>query len=221
MVMGRAAETAGRVTPLALSLRLLTAVDLLDGEEVVAVLDAGVTAYGLPVTLEEIVWPSMREVGTRWSAGRCDVAQEQLATHSVLTWLAGRAAVVPPPLHERPIVLGCGPQDRHTLAVDAFTVLLREQRFDCRNLGAQTSAASLRIAVEQCSAQAVVLVCQVGRNRLAAATALESVRDSGAALFYAGAAFRTAASRHKMLGYYLGGNFSLAVNHVTTQLRHR
>jgi len=220
-VMPSQAVAAGTgASPLALCLLLLAAIDRLDGGQVAAVLDASLAAYGLPATLDEVLLPSMREVDARWSRGECDAAQEQLVTGAVLTWLDGLAAAAPPPLHERPIVLSCGPQDRHTLALEAFAVLLRQQRFDCRSLGAQTPPSTLRLAVEQCSAQAVVLVCQLRGNRPAAAAALQGVRPSGAALFYAGAGFRTAASRQKMPGHYLGGSMSGAATYITTRLRH-
>jgi len=206
-------------SPVALCQLLLAALGVLDGGEVSAVLDSSLNAYGLGVTLDEVLLPSMREVGARWARGECDAAQEQLITRSVLAWLARLADAVPSPLHERPIVLACGPQDQHTLALDAFGVMLRQERFDCHNLGAEASAASLQAAVEQSSAQAVVLVCELPRNGLAAATALQAVSHSGAALFYAGAAFRTAASREKMLGHYLGANMSRAAAYVAHQLR--
>jgi DNA-binding transcriptional MerR regulator len=214
-----AAAAATAPPPLALCRQLLAAVDRLDGDEIAAVLDSSLDAHGLPVTLDEVLLPSMREVGAQWSRGRCDVAQEHLATGAVLAWLARRAAQVPPALPGRPVVLACGPQDQHTISLEAFSLLLREQRFDCRNLGAQTPAASLRHAVEQCSARAVILVSQLRRNRPAAVSALRAVSDSGAVLFYAGAAFRTTASRQKLPGYYLGGNLSRAAAHITTQLR--
>lgn len=214
-----AVTAATTAPPLALCQQFLAATQRLDGEAISVTLDSSASAHGLPVTLEEVLLPSMREVGAQWSRGQCDVAQERLATAAVLAWLALRAAEAPPPLPGQPIVLSCGPQDQHTIALEAFTVLLRHHRFDCRNLGARTPAASLRFAVDQCSASAVVLVSQLARSRPAAAAALRAVSDSGAALFYAGAAFRTTTSRRELPGHYLGGNLALAADHVSGQLR--
>lgn len=214
-----AAVTATAAPPLVLCRQLLSAIQELDGDQATAVLDSSLDGHGLPMTLEEVLLPSMREVGARWSRGQCDVAHEHLATSTVLAWLAVRGAQAPPPLHEPPIVLSCGPDDQHTISLEAFTVLLRHQRFDCRTLGGQTPAASLRLAVDRCAAQAVVLVSQLTKNRPAAVSALQAVSDSRAAVFYAGAAFRTTASRHHLPGTYLGGNLSQAVTHVATQLR--
>lgn len=214
-----AAAAAQAPPPLELCRQMLTGTEHLDGEKISAVLDLSVSAHGLPVTLGEVLLPSMREVGTRWSRGQCNIAQEHLATGTVLAWLARRAAETPAPLHDQTIVLSCGPQDQHTIALEAFIVLLRQQRFDCRNLGAQTPAVSLKAAVEQCSAQAVVLVSQLGKNRPAALTALQALRDTGVALFYAGAAFHSAQSRREMPGHYLGEELSQAAAHITNHLR--
>lgn len=218
----RASEAVATATvppPLVLCQQLLTATSRLDGEGISAALDRSVTAHGLAATIEEVLLPSMREVGAQWSRGQCDVAQEHLATTAVLAWLARRGAEAPTPIHQQPVVLSCGPQDHHTIGLEAFTVLLRHHGLDCRNLGARTPAASLRVAVEQCSAGAVVLVSQLARNRAAAVGALRAVSDTGAALFYAGAAFRTVTSRRELPGHYLGGNLSQAAQHLSSHLR--
>lgn len=219
MSASAAAAAATAAPPLVLCRQLLGAIHRLDGDAVTAVLDSSLEAHGLPATIDEVLLPSMREVGVQWSRGECDVAQEHLATNTVLGWLSRRAAEAPPPLHDRPIVLSCGPQDQHTISLEAFSLLLRQQRIDCRNLGAQTPATSLRHAVERCSARAVVLVSQLGKNRPAAVAALRGVAGSGATLFYAGAAFRTTASRQKLPGQYLGGNLSRAAAQVADHLR--
>jgi methanogenic corrinoid protein MtbC1 len=214
-----AATTATAGAPLTLCLQLLSAIDLLEDQMISRILDASLKAYGLPVTIDEVLLPSMREVGERWSRGECDVAQEHLATSTVLAWLAHRSAQAAPPTPGRPVVLSCGPRDQHTISLEAFGALLRQERFSCLTLGAQTPAGSLRRAVEESSAQAVVLVSQLPRNRVHAVSALRAVSNSGAALFYAGAAFRTAASRHDLPGHYLGGNLSQAATYVATRLR--
>lgn len=215
-----AAAAATAAQPEVQCQRLLSAIEQLDADETTRLLDASVEAHGLGLTLDQVLLPSMREVGKRWSRGECDIAHEHLATNTVLGWLARRAAHAPAPSNTRPVVLSCGPLDQHTISLEAFALLLRQERLDCRNLGALTPPASLRHAVQQCSARAVVLVCQLAKNRTAAVTALHAVGNTGATVFYAGAAFRTAAARRKLPGYYLGGNLSQAVTHITTQLGH-
>jgi methylmalonyl-CoA mutase cobalamin-binding subunit len=198
---------------------LLAAISRLEGHEVSATLDRSAIALGLHRTVEEVLLPCMREVGTRWSRGLCDVREEQLTTTIVRFWLAHRRQEAPPPLNGSQVVLACGPLDGHTLALEIFDVLLSHAQLEGVNLGAQVSPAALATAVDTTSAQAVVLVSHVAQNRAAAVSALRAIEHSSAALFYAGAAFRSTATRQGVPGHYLGGNLSAAVAQVRTQLR--
>ena len=224
----RAGADAGRVddenpapvvrSPMQLCRELLDATSRLDGPDVSAALDRSLAALGLSRTVQEVLLPSMREVGARWSRGGCDVDQEQVATDCVRSWLEQRSLEAPPSLDEAPIVLACGPLDRHTVGLEAFAVLLRHEQFDCHELGPQITRSALGAAVTSCSAQAVVLVSHLSSNRAAAVSALRAVQDTSATLFYAGAAFRTRATRLRVPGQYLGGNFTDAAGQVRTQL---
>jgi methanogenic corrinoid protein MtbC1 len=217
--VSEAVATATTAPPSVLCQQVLAAIHRLDDHGIRAALDSSLAAHGLPVTLEEVLLPAMREVGAQWTRGESDIAHEHLATAAVLAWLARRAGEAPPPLRERPIVLSCGPLDQHTIALEAFVVLLRHHRFDCLNLGAQTPADALRVAVQQSGAAAVVLVSQLASNRAAAVAALRAVGDTQAALFYAGGAFRSSRSRQAVPGSYLGGSLFQAVQHIAAHLR--
>jgi MerR family transcriptional regulator, light-induced transcriptional regulator len=216
---GRPDASATATSSLELSRELLIAISRLQAPQVSATLDRSLIGLGLHRTVEEVLLPSMREVGTRWARGQCNTEEEQLATGTVRSWLRQRVRETPPPLHETPVVLTCGPLDRHTIALETFHVLLAHARFDCLNLGSQVLPTALATAIDTCSAQAVVLVSHLGRNRAAAVSALHAVKDSSASLFYAGAAFRTAATRQRVPGHYLGGNLTDAAAHLRTQLR--
>lgn len=217
--VSEAIATATTAPPLVLCQQALAAIHRLDDHGIRAALDSSLAAHGLPATLEEVLLPAMREVGAQWVRGESDIAHEHLATAAVLAWLARRAGEAPPPLHDRPIVLSCGPLDQHTIALEAFAMLLRHHRFDCLNLGAQTPADALRVAVQQSGAAAVVLVSQLVENRPAAVAALRAVSDTEAALFYAGGAFRSPRSRQGVPGSYLGGSLPQAVQLIAGQLR--
>jgi methylmalonyl-CoA mutase cobalamin-binding subunit len=116
-------------------------------------------------------------------------------------------------------VLACEPLDSHNMALETFQVMLSHAQFNCVNLGPQVNQATLATAARTSSAQAVVVVSHLGRNRAAAVSALRAVEHSVTALFYAGAAFRTQATRQGLPGLYLGGNLSEGVARVSTRLR--
>ncbi len=214
-----AAAVAQAPAPRELFEQLLARTQLLDASGIRSALDVSLRAHGLALTLQEVLLPAMREIGAEWSRGRCGVEQEHLATGAVLAWLAERGAESPPARAERPVVLSGGPQDQHTIALEAFTVLLRREGFDCRNLGGQTPIASLWTAVEQSSAAAVVLVCHLAHHRVQAAQSLQAVAGSGALVFYAGAAFASTPARNGLPGSYLGDNLSQGVSTITAALR--
>jgi methanogenic corrinoid protein MtbC1 len=161
----------------------------------------------------------MREVGVRWSRSLCDGREEHLATTVMRFWLAQRRQETPPTLNGSQVVLACGPLDGHTIALEIFDVLLSHAQLKGLNLGAQVSPATLATAVHTTSAQAVVLVSHLAQNRAAALSALRVIEHSSAALFYAGAAFRSTVTRQGVPGHYLGGNLSDAAVQVRAELR--
>lgn len=199
---------------------LLAAISRLDGHEAGAILDRSLIMLGLGRTVDDVLLPSMREVGARWSRGQCDAQEERAATAAVRAWLAQCRPMAPPPSQDAPVVLACGPLDHHTLGLEVFEVMLAHARFACVNLGSQIQPDTLATTVDESRAQAVVLVSHSAGNRAAAVGALSRLERTGTALFYAGAAFRTRATRQRTPGQYLGCNFSRAVADVTAQLRY-
>lgn len=178
------------------------------------VLEVARANLGLDRTVDEVLLPAMRRVGEWWHAGRIDVAHEHLATHATRAWLATLAPTdqLRP---EPPIILGCGPSDHHTLALEAMAALLRSRHWDCRLLGARTPVESLRRAVRETDAAAVVLVCHLAAGRAAAVEALRRVERPGTQLFYAGGSFATRGARRRVPGRYLGTHLARAADLVT------
>jgi DNA-binding transcriptional MerR regulator len=201
--------------PTVLTEQLCGAAEAFDPALITQVLDDARTVHGLTATVELVLLPALAELGRRWAAGTSDVAHEHIATATTQSWLRTTAQVGRLRSTGPPVVLACGPDEQHTLGLDALATLLAHTDTHCLNLGAQVPAESLKDAVLDTRAHAVVLSCQLDRNRRAAITALRVVADSPAALFYAGAAFSTAASRRGVPGHYLGDSVSRAADHLS------
>ena len=77
--------------------RLLAASERMVPDAVRAALDEANEALGLEATLDQVVMPAMRQIGTWWATGRCDVGQEHLTTEVVRGWLARLVALAPAP----------------------------------------------------------------------------------------------------------------------------
>ncbi len=193
--------------------RILDAVERLEPEDIRAALEAARRELGSERVVAGIVLPVVREIGWRWATGRCDVAQEHLASEMLRAWLAWMRASAPPPTGP-PILLACPEGERHTLGIEAFATILALRGADARVLGASTPAAALALAVARMRPAAVVLACQrrVGRRR--AIEALRVVESSVVPPFYAGGAFVADAARKGVPGTYLGEDLSAGADLV-------
>ena len=108
------------------------------------------------------------------------------------------------------MLLACGPDDLHTLGLQAFRVLLACDGFDCLTLGAQTPADALRQAAQDSQAQAIVVVSHLPKARPPAVAALQAVATTNATVCYAGGAFDSPRSRTAVPATYLGGSLRAA-----------
>ena len=206
-----AAVLAAAGTPPALLVHaLLQRAHELDRHGVAEVLAAARDAYGLVPTVEQVVWPAMREIGARWAETGCAIGEEHLLTAAVESWLHRVEQAAPPPARPGRVLLACGPADLHTLGLRALGVLLARDGFDCLTLGAQTPADVLRQAVQDTGARVVVVVSHRPKARPAAVAAIEAAATTDADVYFAGGAFDSPRSRAAVPGTYLGGSLSAA-----------
>ena len=204
-------------TPTQLCGALLAATHHLDAIKIIEVLSRSKWLHGVPATIDDVVLPALREIGNRWSRGGCDVAQEHLATTTIENWLHSQSQAARPLSPAAVVVLSCGPTEQHTLGLAALAVLLAHHGLASINLGARTPATTLRTAIHDAQASAMVLTSHMNANRRATVAALRTAKDTSAVLYYAGAAFRTSASRRGVPGTYLGGSLTNAATQLATQ----
>ena len=189
-----------------------------DSDAVREHLQYAVADLGIERTIQSVVLPVLREIGSRWEAGRCDVANEHLASQEVRSWLGaqtGSRARSPRP----PIVLACGPRDLHTIGLEAFSVLLNRRGWRCRVLGAHTPTGSLVATARFCGGRAVVVSSHMNINRRATVESIRAVSElPGMTCFYAGNAFASTAARTGVPGIHLGEDLLAAADLVERKL---
>ena len=175
-------------------------------------LDCAVAALGFGRCVDEVLLPALRSIGVLWSQGRFDVEAERLTSETIRGWLDRLALAAPQPDQTPPVVLACGPGERHSIGLESLRVLLRQQRRACRMLGSRTSTRSLAIAVRANKPSGVVLASHLRSGRPAAAQALRTVAamDPAVALFYGGGAFASVRLRRNLPGTYLGTHIQTA-----------
>ncbi len=190
--------------------QMLDAVSRSDPAGVAAALEQSRIDLGLAVTIDQVLMPSMRQIGDWWEDGRCDVAQERRATAATRAWLARLVMQATPPADMAPVILACGPRDLHTVGLDALAALLAEQGCRGRVLGPPTTQDRLLSAIAATSASAVVVVSHLATQRRPAVEVLQAVAGTGCEVFYAGNAFAYPTSREGVPGTYLGESLSMA-----------
>ena len=174
---------------------------------------------GIDRTIESVLLPVLREIGTRWESGKCDVANEHFASQEIRQWLAGQLALAGSKRKGRSAVLACGPKDMHTIGLEGFYVMLTRRGWNCHYLGEVTPTTSLLTTIQIVRPDAVVIASQLGTNRLSAVTSIRATSEvAPGRVFYGGRAFMSARSRRGVPGIYLGEEMVEAVALIESRL---
>ena len=176
-----------------------------DQARVVRVLDQADAVHGLDTTIDEVVLPSLRVVGTFWSSGTVDVAHEHLLSRAVARWVAARAAALPRTTRQGPLLLSAGPDDMRTLALDCLDLLLAARGVEVCNLGAQTPVSSLLVVVRSVHPTAVVLSSHTPTVASRAVRSVRAVAQAGLPVYFAGSSFASPFLRQDLPGVALDG----------------
>ena len=198
--------------------RLLEESERLDSRGMRTTLDQAALALGLSDCVDDVLLPTMRQVGIWWEIGHCDIAQERVSTETVRAWLDRRIAFAPVPSMPRPVMLACGPRDWHTIGLECLAMLLRERGWPCRILGARVPLPTLVSAATASDAAAVVVVSQLASGRRPAVESIQATHRAGLPVFYAGHAFLAMKSRRGVPGSYLGARIQDACDQIITAL---
>jgi methylmalonyl-CoA mutase cobalamin-binding subunit len=196
---------------------ILTAVRSFNQSRICSVLDDADATHGLDTTIDEIVFPSLRVVGTFWASGTIDVAHEHLVATAVARWVAAKTAGLPAPTRRGTVLLAAGPQDMHTLAVDCLDLLLVARGVEVCNLGAQTPAASMLVAVRAISPTAVVLSSHTPTVASQAVRSVRAIAEAGIPVYFAGSSFASQFFRQNTPGIPLDGTLREAADLITTR----
>jgi methanogenic corrinoid protein MtbC1 len=196
---------------------ILTAVRAFNQARIGAVLDDADATHGVDTTIDEIVFPSLRVVGTFWSSGTIDVAHEHMLSTAVARWVAARSAVLPGPSRKGTILLAAGPQDMHTLALDCLDLLLGRRGLEVCNLGAQTPVASLLVAARSINPTAVVLSSHTPTVASQAVRSVKAVAEAGLPVYFAGSSFASQFFRQNTPGVPLDGTLAEAAEMLATR----
>jgi methanogenic corrinoid protein MtbC1 len=181
-----------------------------DPARVRAELDLAIGAGSLGGCVDDVLFPALRQIGALWQAGELDLEAERLTSEAVRGWLELLALRAPEPTDSAPLILACGPADRHSIGLEALDVLLRHQGQACRVLGSRTSVRTLTTSVHANRPRAVVIASHLRANHSSATSSVRAAAALGVEVFYAGGAFASASQRRHVPGTHLGSTLQSA-----------
>lgn len=136
---------------------LWAGVESFDAEAIDLALSQLLLHLPLDRAVSEAILPLLQEVGARWETGNLSIAHEHFLTGLVMRRLSVLAPRPTVTSGAPVVVLACPPGERHEIALLCFGLLLGEQGFRVRYLGADTPVTSVVAAARASAADAVVL----------------------------------------------------------------
>jgi DNA-binding transcriptional MerR regulator len=205
--------------PIDLLSALLDAAGASDQAGIRAALDRAEQVLGLERTVDARLVPGLREIGRRWELCVIDVGVEHVTTTEVRRWIARRTGTTPLK-GVRPVLLAAAAGTRHTVALEAFGMILDRRGWPTCQLGADTPTDAMLTSLRSSRAQAAVVSAQQVSRRRAAVEALQALAPSRVRLFYAGAAFDSPTRRRDVPGTYLGTALPRAADELLAAISH-
>ncbi len=136
---------------------LVEAARNLDAERVDVLLIKASRDLGWGAALDSVVFPTLRQVGDEWMAGRFTPAHEHLLSEAVRLRLHAAVADTGRSAGGPLVVMACPEDEMHDLGLASLRLLLRQAGISVTYLGADVPSTALIQAVEQLQPRAVVL----------------------------------------------------------------
>ena len=153
--------------------------------------------------VQSVIIPALRGIGDRWQAGTCDVAGEHLLTAAARRWLS-RGVNGPLGARLGRVFLSTAPREQHTVALEAFAVLLTRRGWDCVLPSPLGRDEHLLEAARMHAPDMAVIVAHRNSSRARAVQILRGVKALGVDhIYYAGNGFASSRARRSVPGRLL------------------
>ncbi|RME99257.1 MAG: MerR family transcriptional regulator [Chloroflexi bacterium] len=167
--------------------------------------------YPAELTCTRLLMPALAEIGQGWYDGKYTVQQEHFASALAIRRLEALLVATPAPTRPERLIIGCPPDEEHTLGPLLLSLLLRRQGLDVIYLGANVPLEHFAGTVLTTRPQLIVLSAQ----RLPTAASLQQMArlavQQNVLLAFGGRIFNELpALRRRIPGHFLGNNLNEA-----------
>lgn len=137
------------------------------------------TVQDIPVWWEQIIWPSMHEVGRLWAEGAITVGQEHIATSITQRVMSLHYPLILDIPRERGVVVvAVSPDELHEIGARMLADLLEIHGWDVYYTGANTPAESIIALIGDLHAQFLCISTTIPSNLRHVADTIEKVRSA-------------------------------------------
>jgi methanogenic corrinoid protein MtbC1 len=161
----------------------------------------------------EILQKGMSEIGNLWYADRASVQQEHFASGLAIRRLDALLSASPAPTRNQTVIVGCPPNEWHTLTPLLLALLLRRRGFNVLYLGANVPVAQFSDTVKSATANLVILTSQ---QLISAATlqhAARALSNQKIPVAFGGRIFNLRPDlSHSISGHFLGQDLYSALD---------
>ena len=171
-----------------------------------------------PVCLD-ILQRGMSEIGERWHTNRATVQQEHFASGLAMRRLDALLSASPAPTRPQTVLVGCPPEEWHTLTPLLLALLLRRRGLNVIYLGANVPSEQFAQTVQDLKVELVILVAQ----QLTTAATLQQVAltlsGKNIPIAFGGRIFNIHADMPQTIpGFFLGNSLTAAVEQIESVL---
>ncbi len=178
--------------------------------------------YPPEVACTELLLPALSKIGEGWYRGDFTVQQEHFASALATRRLETLLAATPAPTRSGRLLVGCPPQEEHTIGTLLLSLFLRRQGWNVVYLGANVPIAQMEVTIASTKPQLVIL----SAHRLPTAATLQEMakflQDKQIPLAFGGNIFNNLPNLQKRIpGHFLGADLNeathLVEHYITTK----
>lgn len=223
LLQDRLSETAANVAPaealagrppVQLADELLRALIAFDSPAAESVLNEAFAMYRVEEVCEQVIEPTLVEVGERWHRGELTVATEHYATSFIRRKLFALFNVYETGRGRGLIFTACAPEEWHEVGVLMVSLFLVRHGYKVSYLGASLAPAGLAETLRHHRPDIVLISAtseETAEHVQDIADVIDGLQEPRPLLAYGGRGFDDESFRQSMPGMYLGPSASSAV----------
>jgi DNA-binding transcriptional MerR regulator len=186
------------------------------------ILNQAFSIFPVEAVCIEVLQKGMSEIGDLWYENRASVQQEHFASNLAMRRLDALLNASPGPTRNHTVIVGCPPDEWHTLTPLLLSLLLRRRGLNALYLGANVPVSQFTDTVKNATSELVILIAQ----QLTSAATLQqtalALSSSKIPTAFGGRIFNLHPDlSHTISGRFLGPDLNAAMDEIEVILNNK